>query len=111
MTGRYATWFSLGDRDSHYASSELEIVEQYIDGTLALHDAADQLTASSSGVLGLIMALAEEDSDAHPAFIELLQAIFTLGKPGWTEEETKLGWGWRDRHDSKWSRVESVARE
>lgn len=102
MAGRYAAWLASDGRSDNFGSGEVCILEQYVDGALDLHDAADQLTGlPGPPTFTTILHLAQEDADAHPAFIELIKTIFEMGRPEWNEEGSKFGWQWRDTHDSK----------
>ena len=84
-----------------------EFLEQYLDGTLSLPNAADILTdetCSTNSTWSTIMYRAAEtgDQDVHSALAELIKAIVAQAKPGWAYDGSyHYGWTWRDVHDCK----------
>lgn len=104
MTGRPTALLSSDGPSSDLEPSDLRILRQYVDGSLALDDAANQLTRPffhPYAIWSQILRLAKEDVDTHQAFVKLINAIFALGKPEWSQQSCEFGANWQHTHDSK----------
>lgn len=98
---------------------EVDIVGQYLDGTLTATEAAEKLTEyvdrrnTAENKVGRIWTLlqlcAVECADLHEQLIDLIEAIVACspskrtGGVDWTEQETSFKETWRDYYDCEFS--------
>ncbi|KAK2831001.1 hypothetical protein FQN49_007104 [Arthroderma sp. PD_2] len=110
----YTEWFADAKDDSSFDRADLETLESYLDGTLSVGDAAQQLTEGEDrrelGKLWVMfLVLSKRDPEVHESIANLISTIFAIPPP--EEEENPDAWSddvvrafsinWRDVHDGE----------
>ncbi|KAF3483484.1 uncharacterized protein GIQ15_02808 [Arthroderma uncinatum] len=116
MASTYDEWFVDAKEDSSFHLTDLLAVESYLDGSIGLDDAVQELVEDEDcqdigQTWVMLLVLAKRFPEVHERLVDLVKGIVAIPPPNdeehpdeWTEEVVKnFGVNWRDVHDALWS--------